>query len=190
MACRDAQIIDGRLIHVFQADEKIHMWDAEKGELWGVDFEPSLSSLRISGDRSKIFCLDGKSIQAYSIWTGKLVSTIRSELYYDFLIVDGSSVWMCKSDLESYEGWHFETPHSLPVQMYNNPPQKLHPSGAVLWDAILSRIEDMATEKVFFQLSRRFSAMYEDMEWNGQHLILCNTNEEILILDFSYLLLL
>ena len=188
---RDIQLIDGRLICVCYADKKIHLWDNEKGELWGADSSSlyGVMDLKISRDRSKIFCLYTDFIQVYSIQTGELVGRVEvgKEPGYISLTVDGSRVWVYGPDV-GYLGWDFGISGSLPVQLYNVPPHILHSSGTMLWDIILSKMKDQATGKVIFQLSRRFTG-FVDAQWNGQYLILCCTHEEILILDFSHLLL-
>jgi len=167
------------------------MWDTEKGELWRMDYKSKwpISDLRISGDRSRIFCLNLGSIQAYSIQTGEFVGRVEVKVALDYksLIVDGSRVWISSSDL-TYMGWDFGIPGSLPVELHNIPPYKLHSSGAISWDVSLSNIKDQATGNVVFQLSRRFTKPV-DAQWNGQHLVLCYTHKEVLILDFSYLFL-
>jgi len=164
------------------------MWDTERGELWETDYGSfwTVSDLKISGDRSKIFHLNIESIEAYSIQTGELVgiAEVQKKLDQKSLIVDGSRVWMHSPNL-GYKGWDFGTPGSLPAQLYNIPPYRLHPSGTVLWDISLFRIKDQATGKVIFQLSRR-STKPIDAQWNGQYLVVCYPLNEVLIFDFNY----
>ena len=167
------------------------MWDTEKREHRGIDHHlQGARDLRISGDRSKIFYLDVYSIRAYSIQTGELVGRVVIEMIpgQRSLIVDGSRVWVHSPNL-GYEGWEFGIPGSLPGQLHNIPPYRLHPSGVIVWDTSLSIIKDQATGKVVFQLSERFKKPV-DVQWNGPHLILCYTHKEVLILDFSHLFLL
>ena len=187
--CRDVQLINGRLVCVWYSNEKVHMWDTEKGELWGVDYESptGVEDLRISGDGSKIFQQNVGFIQAYSAQTGELVGRVRAKriLVKEPLIVDGSRVWIYNSKL-GYEGWDFGITGS-PVQLYNIPPHKLHPSGAMLWDISLSRIKDCSAERVVFQLSGGF-AKPVDAQWNRQYLVVCYPFNKVLILDFSHLL--
>ena len=185
----DAQLIDGKLICVWYTSERVHMWDTEKGELWEGDRTFQVSDLKISGDRSKIFCLDIDSIQAYSIQTGKLAGRVKYKrrLGHKSLVVDDSRVWVHSLGL-GYEGWDFGVPGSLPVQLHDIPLHGLHPSGVILWDTRLSRMKDQATGKMVFQLSGRFKKPV-NVQWNGQHLVLCYTYKEALILDFTHLLL-
>ena len=188
---RGIQLIDGRLILVWYAKKKIGIWDVEKGGLLlavdGPDFY--VEDLKISGDGSRTFCLGARSIQAWSVQTGEIVG--KAEVMYSLgsgsLTVDGSRVWACYSDSES-QGWDFGIPGLLPVQLPNVPPYRLHPNGAVLWDTGLSRVKDNITGKVVFQLSGRHGKPV-DVQWNGQFLVICYTPQDILILDFSYLLL-
>ena len=188
---RDIQLIGGRLILVWYADNKIKLWDAERGNFWEVDYESEyiIEDLRISGDGSKVFCLDFEFIQAWSIQTGELVG--RVELEPDpnnrSLVVDDSRAWICSS-YQEYQGWDFEIPNLLPVQLFEMPPQKLDPSGTLVWDSSLPSINDRTTGKIVFQLSRRFLKPV-DLQWNEQYLVLCYLPKEVLVLDFSHLLL-
>jgi WD40 repeat protein len=188
---RDVQLIDGRLICVWYTGDGIEMWDTEKGELWTVDYGLSciVVDLKISGDGSKVFILEHKSIQVCSIQTGELISKleVKGRLTQGSLIVDGSRIWAHSLNLE-YEGWDFGVPGPSPVQLNNIPPHRLHPSGAILWDLSLSRIKDQTTGKVVFQLSRRFPKAV-DAQWNGQYLLVYYPVSGVLVLDFSYLLL-
>ena len=45
------------------------------------------------------------------------------------------------------------------------------------------------TGNIVFQLPRRL-AKPADVQWNGQYLVICYLSKEVLILDFSHLLLL
>jgi len=187
---RDAQLIDGRLICIWYKNGKIHMWDTEKGELQRIDSKSTsrVRDLKISGDKSKIFLLNINFIQAYSMQTGELVGKVKvgRPPNHKSLIVDGSRVWVHIPNL-GYEGWDFGIPGSLPVQLYNILPYILHPSGIISWDASLSRIKDQTTNKVVFQLSRRFTKPI-DVQWNGQYLVVCYSLDEVFVLDFGYLL--
>jgi len=190
--CRDTQLIDGRLICVWYADNKIHMWDTEKGGLWEA-YNVSrykVHEIRILGDRSGIVCLDISSIQTYSIQTGEHMSKVEpSECtpFWDSLVVNGSRVWAYSSRL-GYQGWGFGISGPSPIQLHNIPPHKLHPNGTLLWDTVLSRIEDQTTGRVVFQLSKRLTKPI-DVQWNGQYLVVCYAFNKVLVLDFSYLFL-
>ena len=78
---RDAQLIEGRLIVVWYDWVKIHIWDAEIGEFLQILDAPGsrAGGVRISGDGSKVFCLIGRSIQAWSIQTGEAVGKVEVE---------------------------------------------------------------------------------------------------------------
>ena len=188
--CGDAQLIDDRLICVWFTGDRIQVWDTEKGGLWEGDSECSwVNHVKISGDKSKVFTLNHESLKAYSIQTGELLCRVElgGRSYYESLIVNDSRVWMY-SPSHGYEEWDFGIPGSLPVQLYNIPPHRLHSSGAILWDIGLYRVEDQATGKVLFQLSRQFIRPV-DTQWNEQYLVLYYINGVVLILDFSHLLL-
>ena len=68
----DVQLIDNRLILIWHVDGEIHIYDVEKEKLLHiVDAPKYIIDIRISGDGSKILCLTGEDIQAWSIWTGE-----------------------------------------------------------------------------------------------------------------------
>jgi len=186
----DAQLVDGRLIFVWHADEKIHTWDTEKGELlWSVDAPMlGLEDIRISGDGTKVFCLYYASIQAWSIWTGEDVGLVRIDWVRSrrTLTVDGSRVWIPYPQSE-YQGWDFGTPDSSPTQLPSMPPT-LHLSGPMVWDICQSRIKDSVTGKVVFQLPERF-AKPTAIQCDGCYLAAGYDSGEILILDFNHVFL-
>jgi len=179
----DVQLINGRLIIVWYVNKKINAWDIEKGELlFAMDGPDKLRELKISGDGSKVFYLDVRSIQALSVQTGEIIGKVDvNEPFYGFLTVDGSRVWV------DNQGWDFGTLGSLPAQLPNIPPYKLHPNGVVLWDTSLCRIRNTITGNVVFQLSTKYGKPI-DVQWNGQYLVAYFLPLEVLILDFSHIL--
>jgi len=186
----DARLVDGRLIFVWHANEKIYTWDAEKGELlWSVDASRlGLDDVRISGDGTKVFCLRNVSIQAWSIWIGEDVGLVRIDYVGSRgpLTVDGSRVWI--HDYRSqYQGWDFGTPDLSPIQLSSMPPT-LYVSGPMVWDISQSRIKDSVTGKVVFQLSGRF-AKPTAVQCDGCYLAAGYDSGEILILDFNHVFL-
>ena len=188
---KDIQLIDGRLILVWYTGWTINVWDVEEGKLLLKVDGPGLGvqDLKISGDGSRVFCINYLSIQAWSIETGEIVGEAEGLFFLKnrSLTVDGTRVWAHHPDLE-YEGWDFGILDSLPVELTYALPHKLHPNGTVLWDTCLSRVKDNITGKVVFQLSGSREKPI-DVQWNGQFLVICYTPEDFLILDFSYLLL-
>ena len=187
----DAQLINDRLIFIWYANEKINIWDVKKGELLLGIGGPmwSVEDLRISGDGSRVFCLGIRSIQAWSIETGEVVSEMRIgySARVGSLTVDGSRIWVHYPNSED-QGWDLGILGSLPVQLPNIPPYRLHPNGVMLWDTGLSRIKDKVTGKVVFQLSKRYGKPL-DVQWNSHYLVICFTHTEALILDFSHMFL-
>ena len=188
--CRDGQFINGRLIFAWDVGKKIHIHGASEEELI---LEPRKStsdveSLKIVGDGSKIFCLGEYYIQAWSTMTGEILGEARIGCRDDIgsLVIDGSKVWACYPK-SYYQGWDFGTPGSSPIQLSNIPPRKLHPSGSMLWDWNQSKVQDVVTGKVVFQLPRTFRRPI-DVQWNDQHLAICFGPTKVLILDFSYFL--
>ena len=189
---RDTQLIEGRLTFVWLKDGEIHIWDLEKGESlqtldiqstdWPYDF-------RISGDGSKVFLLYKKFIQAWSIQTGEVVGkvTLEGEPQHDSLIVDGSRVWIFWGDFQ-IQGWDFGFPGSIPVPLPNTPLDRPHLCfiGTSSQHISTSRIEDIVTGKVVFQLSGRYVG--PDMaRWDGRYLI-ARYESEVLILDLYHMI--
>jgi len=182
---RDAQLIDGRLILVWLKDKNIHIWDTEKGELlktlgvseWGI--------LRISGDGSKVFCLDDKLIQAWSMWTWEPVGKVKVEAqewrYLDPLQVDGSRIWVQLKD-QSTLGWDFGTSGSSPVQLSN--PSSEKPRLNVI--RVPWRIKDTVTGRVVFKFFGRH-AEPDVTRWDGRYLVVGYHSGEVLVLDFYHM---
>ena len=187
--CRDVRLVDGQLIFVWHADEKIHIWNIERGEMLQTVDTPGhqLDDLRISGDGSKIFSLYWRYIQVWSRLTGEVQDKVEIESVdsQQSLTVDGSRVWIYHPQSE-YQGWDFGTQGSSPVQLSNMPPDKLHLTGTMLWDTSLSRIIDTDTEEVVFQLSGRF-AQPTAVQSDGCYLAAGYSSGEVLILDFNFL---
>jgi len=193
---RDAQLINGKLIFCWFASkidpwdsEKIKIWDAEKGKLLLEMYAGGCNDFRISEDGSRVFCLAGNSIQAWSIQTGESMGMVEagSECFRP-LTVDNSRVWVRSWFTKlTVMGWDFGTPGSSPVQLPETPPYKLHPNGIMLWDTGLHRIKDTIAGKVVFQLPRRYGKP-EDVQWNGHYLVACFSTTKVLILDFSHIL--
>jgi len=186
----DVKLIDGRLILTWHAKKKIHTWDLKKEELlWEVDGSGyTFQDLKISGDGLKVFCLDSLFLHAWSLQTGEVVGKVDfgDFKYSGSLTVDGSRVWIHYSQSE-YQGWDFQTPGPSPIQL---PPgvftDRLHLTDTMLWDASLSRIKDVDTGKVVFQLSGRF-ANPSVVQHDGQYLAAGYASGELLILEFNYM---
>ena len=186
VTCRDVQLIEGRLIVAWFNGEKICIWDDQKGKfLHKVDtgqFETY--GIRISGDGSKVFHLTGESIQAWSVQTGEAVGRVALGGFYtlDPLCMDGSKVWVCFHD-SSIQGWDFGIPGSSPIQLSNKTPDRPH------LDFIdQSLIKDTVTGKEVFQLVGRY-AKSGVVQWDGQYLVAGYQSGEVLILDFTHMLL-
>ena len=190
---RDVQLIEGRLIVVLQEDQKIYIWDGEKGGfLQLVDTSiPYASGVRISGDGSKVFCLGEKSIHAWSIWTGEPMGKVEleDEAYFDPLYVDGSKIWVCFEDSQT-KGWDFGTSGTSPIQLSNTSLDEPHLDliGGTGWNPSPCIIKDAITGKEVFQLVGRYAKPVE-VKWDGQYLVAGYMFGEVLILDFKYVLL-
>ena len=187
---RDTQLINGRLVLVWHADEKIKIWDVEKEELLHtVDGPGGLEDIKIAEDGSRVFSIGARAIQAQSIQTGKIVGKagIKYKKYtLASLAINGSRAWVHYSAAET-QVWDFGTPDSPPVQLPNMPLHILHHISTVLWDTELSCVKEEATGKVVFQLSKRYGKPV-NVQWNNQYLVASFISGEVLILDFSHIL--
>jgi len=181
---KDTQQRDSRLFFVWHANEKINVWDAEKGELFQkVDQPGDIKDLRVSGDGSKVFCLDKTSLKAWDIWTGEAVGEVETKHCHSFYIIDGSRVWVKFYDSQPH-GWDFGTSYSSPVQLSGVPPDVLYLDSTKLWDINLSGIKDTVTGKVVFQLPRKPVSV----QCNGQYLVIYYKYREVFALDLKNVL--
>jgi WD40 repeat protein len=183
---RCIQWVDSRLILVWCADKKVYIQDAEKGQLLQtVDApEDDVFDIRISGDGSKVFCLDRNYVQAWSISTGEVVGQI-GHLGYLFqgalLTMDGSRAWI------STYGWDFGIPGSPPIELSGVLPVRPHldfTGGVRRYKTNIPAIEDTVIGKVVFQLPAKLASP-SDSQWDGQYLVAGYENGEVLILDFG-----
>jgi len=181
----DVQLVNGRLVFVWYIDEKIHIWDVEKGGLLqtiDATSDGCLEDIKISGDGSNIFCLHQESIQAWSIQTGN-VTKVELGLHRGIrsLFAEGSRVWVGSPGSKPL-GWDFGTPGSHPVQLFNSPLPL--PNNAQLWDVYESRIKDTVTGKLVLQLAGRFVKPIKS-QWDGRYLVAGYESGEVLILDLN-----
>jgi WD40 repeat protein len=187
---RDAQMIDGRLIFVWNSEEgnEFYIWDIEKGEpLQVVEAHSGVNGLRISGDWSKVFCLDEDTIRVWSIWTGEVVGEVKLEnpAYLDPFCADGSKIWVWVEH-SSVQGWDFGI-SSSPVQLFDRSPERPHLNFIwSFWGDELPVIEDTVTGEEVFQLSGRYATPVS-AQWDGQYLVAGYYSGEVVILDFNHL---
>ena len=190
---RDIQLIGDRLIFIWHANKIIHTWDVrEEKLLLTVDAPwPGFRDIKISGDGTRVFCLDHIYLQVWSIWTGEVTSKIevRWTLFQtpEYLTVDGSRAWI-HGHGPGCLGWDFGGPDSSPVCLPVIFSSRLHPSGSLLWDTYSPSVWDMATKKVIFQLAAGLGKP-ADVQWNDQDLVICFKSGEILILSFNHMFL-
>ena len=180
---RDTQLVDGRVALVWYAGERVHMWDAEDGELWemGVPWG-DVEDLRISGDGCRVFGLCAPSVWAWSLQTGEVVG--KMQIQYDghlgSLTMDGSKVWVQWPELNC-KGWDFSAPGSTPMELSN---ASTPPSSSKLWDPKQAGIKNPATGEVVFQLSGRFSSPVK-VQCDNSYLVAGYQTGEVLILDLT-----
>ena len=191
----DTRLTDGRLISVWCTEEKICIWDAEKGELLRTIDEPiyQMADFRISGDGSKIFCLYANSVQAWSLWTGNVAGEVSFSnwTYPDsFLAIDSLMVWIHSASPDVILGWDFGSIGSSPVKLSDtsqNGPHLDFIGGIRMHRSPLPGIQDTITKKVVFQLPPRL-ARCSDGQWDGQYLVVGYDSGEVLILECNHVL--
>jgi len=192
ITCGDVQLINGRLIIVWRELKKkeIHIWDAEKGRLQTVDTPCEYtSSLRITGDGSRVLQQVGGCILAWFISTGEPAGKESLEGDYngfDPLRMDGSKV-LVYSGRSSTQGWDFGIPGSTPIQFSKASLDRpcLDFIDVRRWSSTTPvRVEDRVTGKEVFQLSGRYGKP-SAIQWDGQYLIAGYESGEVLILDFG-----
>jgi len=191
------QSIDSRLVFVWYTEEKVYIWDAEKGELlWTINVPSDwVMDLRVSGDGSKIFCLYRKSyeefIQAWDIWTRESVGGVELQnTPTEILAIDGSKVWIEVRDGYTVyiQGWDFGIPGSPHDEFPNKLPDKFYLNDTMVWETNVSRMKDVVTGKVILQLPERFGKVVH-VQWGGHYLVVSFRSKDVLILDFSHMLL-
>jgi len=186
----NTQPTDSKLIYVWYADGKINIWDTEKGQLIQTISIPGgfVMDLRVSGDGSKVFCLHKYSIQAWDIQTGEAVGNVQDHGLLKILVTDGSKLW-ASSLVVGSRGWDFGILGSSPVELSKELPDWLHLSDTKLWELNTSRIKDTDTGKVVLQLPQIFGRAI-CVQWGGRYLVASFRSTEVLIIDFSDVILL
>ena len=188
---RDIQLIDGRLLIIWCTRKKIHIWDTQKEKHpRKVDAisDFSTTSVRISGDGSRVFLLDSEHIQALSTQTGEVVGkvSLQGELSDNPLTVDGLRVWDCFKYLPT-QGWDFGIPGSTSNAPLASPHLDfIH--GTTKWPARPSKIRDTITGKEIFQLPEMYKKLTK-FQCDGQYLVAGYESGEVLILDFCQMII-
>lgn len=194
----DVQLISGKLVIVWREcnSKVIYVWDAQKSEPQVVNTTSKryVSGLRIIGDGSRVLQIDRDSIQAWSIWTGEHAGqqTLPHHVNYYFnpLRMDGSKVLVHSEGL-SVQGWDFGIPGSTPIQFSETSSDRPHLDFIDVreWSSTSPvRIEDRVTGREVFRLCGKY-AEPSVTQWDGQYLIAGYWSGEVLILDFSDVLL-
>ena len=188
---RDVQLADDKLILAWYKNEQILIWDTGKGELLQTLDEAWCIGLRISGDGSKLFCLNDRVLKAWEMWTWKYAGEVRleeNEAYLDPFCPRSSKIWF-KYQNKPTQGWDFGTSDSPPVPLSKTLTERPHldfigshweQTGSPPW------IKDIVTGKGIFQLSGRY-AEFHNVQWNGQYLVAGYESGEVVILDFNCL---
>ena len=189
----DVQLVDGKVILVWNENGKVHIWDAEKGEIvQEVTISPlRCNRLRISGDGSKVFCLHDDKIEAWSMKTGEFISEAEfGGNFQVYFYLENSKIWVQLNtsgfdEVQRLEikGWDFGISGSSPLQLHHTFPERPH---LEFFNNPL-RIKDNATGKDVFQLPRNLDGELQHVQWNGQYLVAVYTSGEVLILDFCHM---
>jgi len=193
----DIQLIGGRLVIVGckrdpGQSQKVHVWDAEKGELQRIDgTKHQPRGLRISVDGSRVFCVDDHNLQAWSIQTGEHAGKVSLRFKYPYLLdplwIDGSKV-MVHCGGSSTLGWDFGILGSTPIEISPTSSDRPHLDFINITSnetAGKIGIEDRATGNMVFQLTGKTPTA---AQWDGCYLIAGYDTGEVLILDFSNVL--
>ena len=186
------QLIGSKLILVWYADEKINIWDAEKGELLQTIKVPGgkVRQLWVSGNRPKVFYVDEEFIQVWDIWTGKVVDKLKCPGGVRIILVDDSSVWTSVTGSHGDMGdrWDFGISGPSSDQGFRELPDNLYLSDTKVWEFYMSRVKDVVTGKVVLQLPKGFGKV-ASVQYGGQYLVASFRLGGALILDLSHMLL-
>ena len=192
----EAEVIDGRLIFGWCSEDKIHLYDTETGGLFqtvNVGSHPTVMSLRISRDGSKVFLLDDTSIRVWSIRTGELMGKVElaEKPLFNSLVLDGSRAWV-RFEGSRIQGWDFVSTSSStsPVPLPSSS-QSLMPSHRLdfidrtaIWHFVPSRIGDTVTGEEVFRLSGKYGGP-SVARWDGRYLVAGYRSGEVVILDLK-----
>ena len=188
---QDAQLINGRLITVLWADRRLYIQDTEKGEFKIVTTpgHHDVQRIRLSGDGSRVFCLEEGLICAWSTMTGEVMGEVElGDIRVHSLTVDGSSVWIHSSwPKAETKGWDFGIPGSPPVLLPDVPQHRHRLCFVTFLTDTPPRIRDTVTGKKVLQLPARFSKLFSP-QWDGRYLVAGCESEELLILDLNHAL--
>ena len=187
---QDAQLVEGRLVLVWRADYKTHIWDSEKDGLQVIDTSMfRANGLRISGDGSKIFTPTEGFLRAWSVQTGEPAGEVevQGDPLLDTLYVDGSRIWILLKDLPN-QGWDFGIPGSSPIPLIPSERPRLDLINETKWPYVgLIRIRDMVSGKVVFQLCGKYAESAR-VQWDGRYLAAGYKSGEVIILDFNHVI--
>ena len=181
----DVQLVDGKVILVWDGYKKVYIWDAEKGEIvQEVTISPSkYVSLRISGDGSKVFWINGDVVKAWSMRTGEFISEAELGRGYPlYFYLKDSKIWV-QFENSLINGWDFGISGSSPLLLHCTFPERPH----LEFFNYPLRIKDNATGKDVFQLPRNIYGDPNQVWWNGQYLVAGYRSGEVLILDFCHM---
>jgi len=187
-----AELIDGRLIFGWCTQDKIHLYDTEKGELFrSVDLDrySTTASLRISRDGSKVFLLYSTSVRVWSIRTGEVVGNVKlaGKPVLDSLVLDDSRAWVRFEDSQ-VQGWDFGSTglskSPIPLPSSSPSPMTRHRLDFIdrtwPWYTQPSRIWDMVTGDEVFRLSGKYKQP-SMTRWNGRYLVAGYRSGEVVI---------
>jgi len=192
-------LVDGKLIiawHEYVVEYEdgkpnyhTYILDTRQEESHKTAITSSYMKLEISGDGSKVFLLNEKSIKAQSIATGEVMSKVEwlAGEHLNYLTVDGSKVGILFEDSQIH-WWDFETTGSNPISLPSTSVDKPHLY--LVWAATVGSlsVRNTVTGDEVFQLPGAYRYPC-DVKLGGWYLAAGYQSGEVLMLDFNHLLL-
>ena len=188
---RDTRLTGDTLTIVWWTKEEeeeggCHIWDVYKGQLLRR-FRNTLShlwDLKISGDGSKIFGLNGLGVQAMSMQTGEDAGRIQLGIGGGYsLFVRGSKVGI---DKQYDRGWDFGGPTAPDLEDLPDRPRLDLVNWPIGGKARPCWIEDTVTKSQVFHLPERYTKYGTRVEWDGRYLLLLlRLAGEVVVMDFD-----
>ena len=184
----DIQVIDSGLAISWCMGEDVYFWNAQQDQVQEVGIrDAQLGALRISGDGSRVFYVDGHKLRSWSIETKECISmdSGSSKYFLDPLRMNDSKV-LVQLGVSSTEVLDFGAPGSTCIQSSGlslDRPQ-LNLVDNRIWSSGPVQIEDSGTGKVLFQLYGKYREP-SAIQWDGQYLIAGYASGEVLMLDFG-----
>ena len=186
----DAKLVNGRLTFSWCNGSTVFIWESGNNKPPKAVKTAGVSNLMVSGDGSKVFWQNYKTIKVWSVSTRKLVGEVEltwQQEYLDPLHVDGSKIWVRSKNL-STKGWDFGALGSAPVLISNTSSERpcLDFIYGTSWGTGPCLVNNTVTGKEVFRLVGKHAEPCR-VKWDGQYLVADYENGEVLIFDFGHL---